>query len=63
MDLVYPTVFELIVAVTATVATNLLALAYLRKVRQERPRRTIEDAIDELADHTRDDALLGARPL
>jgi hypothetical protein len=37
MDLVYPTVFELIVAVTATVITNLLALLYLRNVRLERP--------------------------
>jgi hypothetical protein len=37
MDLVYPTVFELIVAVTATVTTNLLALLYLRNVRLERP--------------------------
>ena len=37
MDLVYPTIFELIVAVTATVSTNLLALLYLRKVRLERP--------------------------
>jgi hypothetical protein len=37
MDLVYPTIFELIVAVTATLITNLLALLYLRRVRLERP--------------------------
>jgi hypothetical protein len=37
MELLYPTVFELIVAVSATLITNLLALLYLRKVRLERP--------------------------
>src|SRR3954451_947757 len=37
MELVYPTVFELFVAVIATVTTNLLAMLYLRKVRLERP--------------------------
>ncbi|HEU5269601.1 MAG TPA: hypothetical protein VFU36_06720 [Jatrophihabitans sp.] len=37
MELLYPTVFELIVAVTATLATNVLALVYLNRVRQERP--------------------------
>jgi hypothetical protein len=37
MELLYPTVFELIVAVIATLATNLLALFYLRRVRLERP--------------------------
>ena len=37
MELVYPTVFELIVAVTATLVTNVLALLYLRRVRIERP--------------------------
>jgi hypothetical protein len=36
-SLVFPTIFELIVAVTATVLTCLLALHYLRRVRLERP--------------------------
>jgi len=37
MELLYPTVFELIVAVTATLVTNVLALLYLRRTRIERP--------------------------
>src|SRR5947209_3779008 len=37
MELVFPTIFELIVAVSATLITNLLALLYLRRVRLERP--------------------------
>lgn len=37
MELLYPTVFELIVAVGATLITNVLALLYLRRVRLERP--------------------------
>ncbi len=37
MELVYPTVFELIVAVSATLITNVLALLYLRKLRLDRP--------------------------
>jgi hypothetical protein len=37
MELLYPTVFELIVAVTATLTTNMLALLYLRRTRIERP--------------------------
>jgi hypothetical protein len=37
MSLVWPTIFELIVAVTGTLATSLAALYYLRRVRLERP--------------------------
>jgi hypothetical protein len=36
-SLVYPTIFELVVAVGGSVLTSLLALAYLRLVRLERP--------------------------
>jgi hypothetical protein len=36
-SLIFPTIFELIVAVSASVLTSLLALAYLRRVRLERP--------------------------
>lgn len=36
-SLVFPTVFELVVATTASMVTSLLALYYLRRVRMERP--------------------------
>lgn len=36
-SLVFPTIFELVVAVSSAVLTSLLALAYLRRVRLERP--------------------------
>ncbi|MDT4964485.1 MAG: hypothetical protein QOF87_4132 [Pseudonocardiales bacterium] len=36
-SLVFPTIFELILAVSASVLTSLLALAYLRRIRLERP--------------------------
>jgi hypothetical protein len=36
-SLVYPTIFELVVAVCGAVLTSVLALAYLRRVRLERP--------------------------